>query len=1129
MAGFHLTLFGIPELRDADGGVVPLRTQKQLALLVYLAFEARVRPASRDAVVDLLWSDAPEPKARHSASQALSAIRGALGLSSVQCVRDSIKLEAPLTTDLELERLSDVAGDIATPLRDLDRCAGADFAQWVDNIRVRCLKYVRDSLTRDVERARASGDVGAVHEQAISLYAVDPGSDVAAHVLAERELLRGDASQAIRFLRKHLARAERDLSRAPTGLKRLLRRIENGGTSAPAQSESTAFLIKAPEEAFVGREAELVELERAWAEARKGAFVGCLVTGDTGIGKSSLVRRFATSITARGAPVLLASCQEIGSAIPFAVVSDLIHELVREPGLNATDPAWLSEASRVYPALRSRFPGVPEPPTVPGESIRLRVAEALFHMIEAIADVAPVLMVLDDVPHTDPASFETLHALTRRLDRTAFLLLGTGRTATFGSPGGASDSLGPATWARTLNVAPLPAAETMRLVSLLFSDGPEPDERVRNEIVDLASGNPYFAEMLVNDWKKHSRASLAATRAAGELPPEGWQPPDTLRLAFARQSAKLAPDVREILNMLAVAGRAMMPAEAADLLGWDASKVDRAILALLEDGVVRFDQGRVGFKNELHRAYVYYAMPVDLRRYDHGKIGSALMRYTGTHKYQTALHAAFHFLRAAMAAEATHAVVSGAAEAIAHGAPGEAEQAILAILDHVRDGGRQKLNLLLAQATAAQGRYGEALSILNKWRPQSPDPEEAAVAARMEAELRLKSGHDADEPHLVGAVRRAVAAARLARNPRLVALALQVQAEAAAEIGDAKTLSRVGRTAARIAANADQPEARAFAEAARSYCLMTAGDLEAAELAFSSSAHHLAALQLDSDLMRVLNGIGMCSTGLGRVEQAIAAFRQAILIAERTGNAHFRGNTWTNLAVVLRQIGCWREACDCVVTAAQHASRSTIPLTAAMLYTNAAILALALGAVGQAEEMLAVAEAATLKGTSWVAKTEVLLDRATLHLSKGEEELAWPLIEAAETTLRARGGPPGRLGSREALLRHWTLATLGYGALKDLARRRKQTVLGLGLAERLHVQAFDEWADLRAGERPNGAALRSLKSAGLYGVLAHLVAIKTPPPLMPEPESGESSAMLIARLFPDPARGTPPAEIPLRR
>lgn len=57
MAGFHLILFGSPELRDAEGHVLRLRTQKQLGLLVYLALGGTRPEVSTDAVVDLLCSE----------------------------------------------------------------------------------------------------------------------------------------------------------------------------------------------------------------------------------------------------------------------------------------------------------------------------------------------------------------------------------------------------------------------------------------------------------------------------------------------------------------------------------------------------------------------------------------------------------------------------------------------------------------------------------------------------------------------------------------------------------------------------------------------------------------------------------------------------------------------------------------------------------------------------------------------------------------------------------------------------------------------------------------------------------------------------------------------------------------
>src|SRR5207247_693193 len=168
----------------------------------------------------------------------------------------------------------------------------------------------------------------------------------------------------------------------------------------------------------VGREAEPGRLEAIWNRVASGAgYQTCLVTGPPGIGKSSLIRRFATSLEARAWPVFVVSCQEIGQGIPYATVSDLITALGRDAAAGGTDPLWLAEASRVCPGLRTIYPGIPPAPDAPTESIRLRVAEAVVRMMESIADRGPVLLAFDDLQFLDPASREALFLITRRRDR----------------------------------------------------------------------------------------------------------------------------------------------------------------------------------------------------------------------------------------------------------------------------------------------------------------------------------------------------------------------------------------------------------------------------------------------------------------------------------------------------------------------------------------------------------------------------------------------------------------------------------------------------------------------------------------------------------------------------------------
>src|SRR5207253_11091084 len=85
-------------------------------------------------------------------------------------------------------------------------------------------------------------------------------------------------------------------------------------------------------------------------------------------------------------------CQEIGQGIPYATVSELITGMARDPAASGTEPLWLAEASRVCPGLRAMYPGVPPAPEAPADSIRLRVAEAVLRMMEAVADNGPVLL-----------------------------------------------------------------------------------------------------------------------------------------------------------------------------------------------------------------------------------------------------------------------------------------------------------------------------------------------------------------------------------------------------------------------------------------------------------------------------------------------------------------------------------------------------------------------------------------------------------------------------------------------------------------------------------------------------------------------------------------------------------------
>jgi DNA-binding SARP family transcriptional activator len=97
----YLRTFGTPALSAHAGSpALPLR-RKDLALLAYLRAE-QGRAFSRTALAALLWGDAPEAKARHSLSQAVSRLQAAVPIGLLCADASAVSLAPGLPSDLDL-------------------------------------------------------------------------------------------------------------------------------------------------------------------------------------------------------------------------------------------------------------------------------------------------------------------------------------------------------------------------------------------------------------------------------------------------------------------------------------------------------------------------------------------------------------------------------------------------------------------------------------------------------------------------------------------------------------------------------------------------------------------------------------------------------------------------------------------------------------------------------------------------------------------------------------------------------------------------------------------------------------------------------------------------------------------
>jgi len=1082
-----LRLFGQPQLLSPTGACLALRTAKQVALLVYLAIEARDRAVSRDRLSELLWFGCAAERGRHSLSQGLTAIREHLGKDALTRNRDSVQLVTPLTTEIDALRNGSVAEiKEVEPLQGLEHVGSPEFAHWVERSREHLLANIRRILSDQINAARSEGNVTAVHERAEQLYRVDPTSDIAVYALAERALLNRDQRSAIRILRTH-ARTTRDTLgiSPPEDLKTLLARIEQGAVRVPAPDPDLAGRAMRPE-IFLGREAEIASLEALWAETRAGSLKSCVLVGAPGIGKSSLAHRFATSVTARAYPAWEVSCQEIGGNVPYAATSDLIRLLLRDRDVGGTDLHWLSEASRVVPEVRLRYSAVPHPPDIPADSVRIRMSEALFRMLTAIAEGDPCLLVIDNWQHIDPVSRDVFYLLVRRLAETPTLLVATYATDQGAQPDSAADfRLSGMDWSAQLEVGPLPDTQARQMVlQLVGDDGEVRASSAARAIARLSQGNPYLIEMLVSDWRTNGAESLVEQEGHGVLGGAAlWRPPSPMRAAFARQYRGLSPDAQQLVRLLAVAGRTLTGDELARVVSLDARQIERAVLELIDRALLRVEDGAFGFRNRVHRAFVYHEMAEDARRYHHGRLAEFLESPAGPDSPR-ALEACHHFLKAGQARHACDVVLRAADVAVSHGAPREAARAVRAALVEADADVRSRLWLLLSRALAAEGKYREALDALGNWSDRAPHPSERVQAALTRAES-IHRGRLADDSTIRSLVVEAERAARdhgsLADRVR----ALQLEAEVAAESGHLDELEATHERALAVLAESDG-EPKALAQLTAGYVLLMLGKAEEALQSFRSASGVLRTLRLDPEVRKTLTGIGAAQWHLGDLRSAVASHEDAARLANTIGDENATASCWSNLGVVYSDKGeadaareCYRRALDS--NRAAPSNRRT-----AEIYYNITALRMIEGDLDGAREAADRSTAAAAESQFWRLMRDAAIAQADVAVALGTPEAAWPRVD--EAIAYSSGREDLFLSGHFERLRLQRLVAAGNVEQVRIAIQRvRHAQQRMPLRDRLELAVTEVWLDAQLkGLLPkytDPRALTRLKELGLVGCL----------------------------------------------
>ncbi len=459
---------------------------------------------------------------------------------------------------------------------------------------------------------------------------------------------------------------------------------------APGASSSTPSLSQ--EAIFIGRTHELATLQIAHEQSRQQPVLA-LVEGESGVGKSALVRRFVDDVGA-GAIALVGRCYE-REAVPYkafdGVIDSLSRLMLRLPAAEAAAllPANAALLAQVFPVLmRARAFATSRPAMEihDPQELRSRVFAALRELLGKLASRRSVVLVIDDLQWADADSFAMLGAILRGADAPRILLVATGRPGTRSMVEGFDGSR------VQIPLAGLPPSDASALASELcrFASVTVNAAAIASE----SAGHPLFIHELVR--------GAGAGAAAGGLD----------EVLFTRVLG-LGPDARHLLDLVVAAGSPIRRAVLRIASESEGAELTRHLAELRAAHLVRSSTAREGEWLEPYHDRIRESVFARLERADRRECHLRIARALESDGQHDALALALHWHEAGDPARALRYTTLAAEQAVSALAFDRAASLYEEAYERAVACGRpqQELKVRRAAALSSGGRSANAAEV----------------------------------------------------------------------------------------------------------------------------------------------------------------------------------------------------------------------------------------------------------------------------------------------------------------------------------------------------------------------------------------------------------------------------------
>jgi predicted ATPase/DNA-binding CsgD family transcriptional regulator len=461
---------------------------------------------------------------------------------------------------------------------------------------------------------------------------------------------------------------------------------------------------------FVGRGAELARLDSLLASAESGQPGFAVISGDAGVGKTRLLEELEIRAAAAGHTVLIGSCVQVGDfGLPYLPIIDALRaveaseagaalleaEVVRRPALSRLLPQLVGAGA---PTLAQLPTSANQPGQLGqfGEGLaQVQLFEAVHGILLALAEQAPVLLVVEDLHWADRSTRDLLAFLARTLRIGRITIVASYRSDDVHRRHPLRPLL--ADLARRpdierIELAPFSRAEIAELLAGVASDAIDP--QLFERVFSRSEGNAFFAEELMR---------AAAGGAGLRRDPSGL--PVALADVLLTRTEALSASARTVLRLTAVAGRRASHDLLVEAAESTPAQTEEALRESIEAGLLVSDGDTYAFRHALLQEAVYGDLLPGERVRLHGRFAELLAKANVSERWGSGVRTAelaHHRLASHDLEGAFEALVEAAEQAESVAAPAEALRHLEQALELVpRLGGAPPIDLLERAADAA--------------------------------------------------------------------------------------------------------------------------------------------------------------------------------------------------------------------------------------------------------------------------------------------------------------------------------------------------------------------------------------------------------------------------------------------